>query len=175
MQIPVLLISLLGMSVVTAAFVFAIRGSSVREEDYPSIVSRAYGFRRWLMIGMCTLGIALTSATLLPFPLSAGAGDNPRIIKAVSGQWYWKLDSTEAVVGESVTFHVSTDDVNHAFALYDPNDKIIAQTQSMPGYVNKLDITFTQPGKHRILCLEYCGLAHHKMITDFHVTEATFE
>lgn len=169
MQITVLVLSLLGMTAIMAAFVFAIRGSSAREENYPLIVSRAYGFRRWWMIGLCVTGIGVAAATLLPFPLSADASGEPRVINAVGGQWYWKLDSTEAIVGESVQFHVSTDDVNHGFAIYDPDDKIVAQTQAMPGYVNKLDITFTDIGKHRILCLEYCGLVHHKMITEFNV------
>lgn len=172
MQISVLILSLSGMAVVTAAFVFAIRSSSVREEDYSSIASRAYDIRRRWMIGLCVLGFGLAAATLLPFPLSADISGQPRVIKAVSGQWYWQLDSTEAVVGENVQFHVSTVDVNHGFALYDPNDRIIAQTQAMPGYVNELDITFTEVGRHRIMCLEYCGLAHHKMITDFNVAEA---
>ena len=38
--------------------------------------------------------------------------------------------------------------------------------QAMPGYVNRLQYTFTAPGTYRILCLEYCGLVHHQMMTD---------
>jgi cytochrome c oxidase subunit 2 len=33
----------------------------------------------------------------------------------------------------------------------------------MPGYVNKLQVRFAEPGEYEILCLEYCGLAHHGM------------
>ena len=42
----------------------------------------------------------------------------------------------------------------------------------MPGHTNRLAYTFTQPGKYRVLCLEYCGLAHHGMMTEFEVVAA---
>jgi len=34
----------------------------------------------------------------------------------------------------------------------------------MPGYVNRLGYTFTETGEYEVLCLEYCGLAHHAMV-----------
>lgn len=172
MQTTILVVSLLGMSLISAAFVFVIRNSARREEDYARITAPAYGIRRWWMIGLCALGIGVTVATLTPFPLSAVAGVNPKVINATGGQWYWNLDDATAVVGEPVQFHVSTADVNHGFAIYDSDNRIVAQTQAMPGYINKLNVTFAKPGKHRIMCLEYCGLAHHAMIVDFQVTEA---
>ena len=42
----------------------------------------------------------------------------------------------------------------------------------MPGYTNVLRRTFAQPGKYRVLCLEYCGLVHHNMIAEIDVVEA---
>ena len=45
----------------------------------------------------------------------------------------------------------------------------------MPGVTNRLVHTFTQPGKYRILCLEYCGLAHHGMILEFDVVAGAEE
>ena len=44
--------------------------------------------------------------------------------------------------------------------------QMVAQTQAMPGYVNRLQYTFATPGTYHILCLEYCGLVHHAMMTD---------
>jgi len=172
MQIIVLLISLAGIALVSAAFLFVIKRSGTPEPDYSKIVKPAYKIRRYWMIGLCALGIVVTTSTLIPFPISAELGLNPRVINAVGGQWYWKMDDTQAVVGEHIQFRVTSDDVNHGFAIYNPDKRIIAQTQAMPGYINKLNVTFTEAGKHQILCLEYCGLAHHTMITDFIVTEA---
>ncbi|PXV76312.1 hypothetical protein [Nitrosomonas eutropha] len=71
--------------------------------------------------------------------------------------------------GQPVEFQVSAADVNHGFGIYDENLVLIAQTQAMPGYTNKLIHTFDKPGKFKILCLEYCGLAHHVMITELTV------
>lgn len=172
MQTTVLSITLLGMLFVTAVFVFAIQHSSVRDEDYGAVTVKAYGIRRWWMITVCVLGAVVTIATLTPFPLTASTGDNPRTVNAVSGQWYWKLEDTTATVGEPLQYHVTTVDVNHGFAIFDPDDRIVAQTQAMPGYTNKLNVTFIQPGKHLVRCLEYCGLAHHAMIVEILVSEA---
>jgi cytochrome c oxidase subunit 2 len=57
--------------------------------------------------------------------------------------------------------------------MYDRSGRLLAQTQAMPGITNRLVYTFTQPGKYRILCLEYCGLAHHGMILELDVLGAT--
>jgi cytochrome c oxidase subunit 2 len=48
--------------------------------------------------------------------------------------------------------------------------RIVAQTQAMPGYTNVLRYTFTEAGTYRVLCLEYCGAAHHVMAADIKVT-----
>jgi cytochrome c oxidase subunit 2 len=42
----------------------------------------------------------------------------------------------------------------------------------MPGYTNVIRYTFTTPGTYRVRCLEYCGLGHHTMVTQFTVTAA---
>jgi cytochrome c oxidase subunit 2 len=39
----------------------------------------------------------------------------------------------------------------------------------MPGYINVLRYTFNEPGVYRVLCLEYCGVAHHEMTADIKV------
>ena len=53
--------------------------------------------------------------------------------------------------------------MNHGFAIYKDKNHMVAQAQAMPGYVNKLQVRFTEPGDYEVLCLEYCGLAHHGM------------
>lgn len=72
-----------------------------------------------------------------------------------------------------VEFRVTSLDVNHGFAVYDPDNRIVGQTQAMPGYVNRLFLRFEKPGIYTILCLEYCGLSHHVMRASFEVVEPT--
>jgi cytochrome c oxidase subunit 2 len=66
-------------------------------------------------------------------------------------------------VGVVVEFRVTTLDVNHGFSLYAPDGSLMAQTQAMPGYVNRLRVVFDKPGMYTVLCLEFCGMSHHRM------------
>ena len=83
---------------------------------------------------------------------TAGSGEEP----AYSG-------SVEVPRGALVEFRVSTLDVNHGFSLYSPEGGLVAQTQAMPGYVNRLRVRFDRPGTYTVLCLEFCGMGHHRM------------
>lgn len=171
MQTSIILVSLLGMAFVTAVFVFVVMNSGPRDEDFGAIAKRGYLIRRWWLIGLCAAGVLVSAWSLIPFPLHASSAESPRIIQAMGRQWSWELASNSVKVGEPVRFRVTSLDVNHGFAIYDPDDQIIAQTQAMPGYFNELDVTFERAGRYRVLCLEYCGLAHHSMIAEIDVTE----
>ena len=117
----------------------------------------------WLAIAS---GALISFATLNEWPISghAVAGSKPdMVIHAVGAQWRWTLDRDTVRAGDLVEFRITADDVNHGFAIYRGKTRIIAQAQAMPGYVNKLQVRFAEPGEYEILCLEYCGLAHHGM------------
>ena len=70
---------------------------------------------------------------------------------------------------EVIEFRVTSLDVNHGLAIYNPGQQLIAQTQAMPGYVNRLRWKFSESGTYTIYCLEYCGVAHQVMKTSFTV------
>lgn len=74
--------------------------------------------------------------------------------------------------GVPVVFHATSDDVSHGFGVYDPNGRLLFQTQAMPGWVNKVVWSFAEPGTYTIRCLEYCGLVHHGMIGEITVEAA---
>ena len=113
----------------------------------------------------------------LPYPVEARTPD--RVVHAVGKQYAWSLtdgagptlaawdrDFSPTVTvsaGTMVEFRVTTLDVNHGFSLYAPDGHVVAQTQAMPGYVNRLRVTFDQPGTYTVLCLEFCGMSHHRM------------
>jgi cytochrome c oxidase subunit 2 len=46
---------------------------------------------------------------------------------------------------------------------------LLFQTQAMPGYINKVAYVFDEPGQHRVLCMEFCGVGHHDMTDTFDV------
>jgi cytochrome c oxidase subunit 2 len=76
-----------------------------------------------------------------------------------------RIDQLEIPAGALVEFRVTSLDVNHGFGLYGPGRQIIAQTQAMPGYFNRLLVRLAEPAQYKVLCLEYCAAGHHLMQT----------
>lgn len=156
--------------------VFAFVALNARQAvAYGPVQARWHRLRSFWFWILALIGLAATVATLmrLPYPL-VGAGTPSaavsRTIEAKGYQWYWELEETEARVGETVEFVVTSGDVNHGFGLYDDGDRMVIQAQAMPGYQNRIRYTFDKPGIYRVLCLEYCGLAHHDMTAEIVVT-----
>jgi len=156
--ITVILIGLL-------AVVFArVLWTSNTELPYDEVARRAYRFRGLLFWVVISVGVIIALATLNPWPhASVAAGAGAEIVDATGSQWRWDLSRTQFHAGETVEFRVTSLDVNHGFGIYDHKLQLLAQVQAMPGYTNVLRYTFTRPGRYQILCLEYCGVAHHDM------------
>lgn len=89
----------------------------------------------------------------------------------VGHQWTWDVSKTRLELGVPVEFRVTASDVNHGFAIYAPDGRIVIQTQAMPDFTNKILYTFRTPGTYKIMCLEYCGLAHTAMTAEFEVVD----
>ncbi len=125
-----------------------------------------YLLRRLLLIGLIGLGVVITAMTVPPPPYTAQnqPPQDAQEIDVVGAMWYWQLHPAQVESGRPVLFNVTSADVNHGLGIYDQDLRLLTQTQAMPGYVNKLAYTFTQPGIYRLMCLEYCGLAHHGMM-----------
>ncbi|MEH6952412.1 hypothetical protein V4R08_13920 [Nitrobacter sp. NHB1] len=168
-------VSIVLMGTLAAVFAWVAIGANVALADYGPIIASAYRLRTWLfglaiivLIGTnyYTLG-KLPYVSRMSAPTSAKAAQP---VEAVAEQWSWSIKPDAFRVGETAEFHVASKDVNHGFALYDPDMRIVAQTQAMPGYINVLRYTFNEPGVYRVLCLEYCGVAHHEMTAEIKVS-----
>ncbi len=166
-------ITLAGIGLIIAVFYFVIANSGKTEADYSSIAEKWYGIRGKWFIFLLTLGIIITFASVNPFPLTDQKKEYPdtdyQTVEVGAYQWYWTMVPSTVQAERPVIFRVTGEDVNHGFGIYDENLKLVAQVQAMPGYTNKLEHTFDKPGKYKILCLEYCGLAHHVMVTELTV------
>ncbi len=123
----------------------------------------------WMMIG---IGVPLALALAYRWPHAPeGFQGAPIVVTAESGQWYWNLSQFELPVGTPIVFELTTVDVNHGFGVYDADFELVTQAQAMPGYTNKLNYVFKKPGLYTIACLEYCGVAHHAMLTEIEVVD----
>jgi cytochrome c oxidase subunit II len=160
-------------------------GRAAPEESTDSVVSRLYRVRGRYFVLLSVVLIAILALTLPMVPYRGAVSAEPDYIVPVTGRiWSWQLGPVEDRNGESlasgepgivlplgatVEFYVTSADYNHGFGIYDDTGVIVAQTQAMPGYVNKLVHTFTKPGTYHVLCMEFCGIGHHAMITKFRV------
>ena len=166
-------LSLALMALVAFGFTFVALRSGRRADDYAPLQAHAYRLRTRLF---CALVLVLGPAmvySLLDLPYAAAHAHAPGapalVIDARGHQWRWELSRDEVPVGQPVEFRVTAEDINHGFAIYDAEMRLVAQTQAMPGYTNKLRYTFGKSGTYKILCLEYCGIAHHNMIREIKV------
>jgi cytochrome c oxidase subunit II len=164
--------SIFFMLIFALAFGFVYMNSKQKAE-YEPIQKKGYRIRSiyftvLFLILVIAMGFTIRS---LPYDRPVLANGEPTPVKVDAVQFGWMIDKTSFKVGETVEFQVTSQDVNHGFGIYDESMKSVAQTQAMPGYTNKVYYTFTKPGIYKILCLEYCGLAHHFMVSEIEVTE----
>ncbi len=170
-QEAVWLVTLVLMSAVLCVFIFVYARSQIRQEDYTPLKDRAYRIRArffWLLV-VTLIPAALYNLIDLPYPAANAASQVDEVVDARGFQWRWEIGKTEFKTGQTVLFRVSADDVNHGFGVYDESLRLVAQTQAMPGYTNALRVRFDKPGTYKVLCMEYCGTAHHGMISELQV------
>jgi cytochrome c oxidase subunit II len=160
-----------------AVFIYTI-ASTRRARDIDS--HAAYSLRRkllYLVLAVLVVGLSMTLAKT-PYPHD---NDIPQQVVFVVGKQYSFGISASPITnddeylaatystpvqvqaGSLVEFRVTSFDVNHGFSVYNPEGQLVGQTQAMPGYVNRLRLRLTEPGRYRVLCLELCGSGHHRM------------
>ena len=126
-----------------------------------------------LLVLFSVLGLGLFALSLHAYPYPAfrarALGAPVDTIAVLGAQWGWSLARDTVPVRVPVEFVVRSKDVNHDFAVYDPDGRLLVQVQAMPGYANRLIYRFDRPGTYTVRCLEYCGIFHHIMLTTFKV------
>ena len=170
-----------GVFLISTTIIVIVFGIVARSTNRPRDVNYA-GASRLRMLFFASLAVILLvflvlTLPQLPYPVEASTPE--RVVLATGKQYAWSLNEgaaptvenwddafnqkVQVPMGAVVEFRVTTLDVNHGFSLYTPDGHLMAQTQAMPGYVNRLRVKFDQPGNYTVLCLEFCGMAHHGM------------
>lgn len=173
-QDTVFVVTVVLMLVVAGAFAFVAMGAGKTTAEYPPIQQKSQGLRVWFFWLLIIAGVLIAVITLLDLPYAATRGDTPddAVTVGVEGkQWFWEVGSADLNAGDTVVFNVTSGDVNHGLGVYDPAMRMIGQTQAMPGYVNVLAVALDSPGTYKLLCMEYCGLVHHAMVSELAVGE----
>jgi len=81
-------------------------------------------------------------------------------------QWEYLPREITVPAGSSVSFYVTSADVQHGFKISDTN----ANFMVIPGQVSKLTVKFDKPGTYNYICTEYCGSGHAVMYGAITVT-----
>lgn len=173
-QDVVLTIWLVGAALIALGFLFVVVQARRPAANAAAQNHVSHVLRKWVFFALLA-GFAIGSwATLHRFPIPSQHGPSgaPQTVEAVGRMWSWQLTPDKVTAAREVEFRVSSDDVNHGFAIYAPNGRIVTQTQAMPGYTNRFVHTFDEPGTYTVQCLEYCGVGHAPMTTTFEVVAA---
>lgn len=164
---------LIGAALIALGFIFVIvqAGKPADAGAGEKSVHTSHVLQGWLFAVLLVAFFVGSWATLHRFPLPPqhrplGAA---QVVDVVGRQWSWQITPATVQNNSVVEFRVTSDDVNHGFAIYAPDGRIVTQTQAMPGYTNKLLYRFEQPGTYTVQCLEYCGLGHAPMKTTLEV------
>ena len=169
-RIAVLVSAIIGALLIA---VFASVARSAHTTGSPDdIAAAAARWRRTTFWGLVVLFIPAIAYSLTRTPYGRDLRTPGTVVQATGHQWVWELTPSTVRAGELIEIRVTGADVNHGFAVYDTNDRLVTQTQAMPGFTNVIRWAFTAPGTYRVRCLEYCGLGHHTMVAELTVTAA---
>jgi cytochrome c oxidase subunit II len=93
-------------------------------------------------------------------------------VDVTAQSWAYQISDRELSVGRPVRFSAHSADTVHGFAVYHPDGGMLFTMMLVPGMEPaSLIHTFTEPGRYKVRCLEYCGIAHHAMQDELIVAE----
>jgi len=166
-----------------AGFLFVVR-SVHRPKDVAYETVAAWRRKLFLVLVAALAVFLVLTLPLMPYP---DAGEKPdRVVHVRARQFLFEFsgapfegDAPAAAApggpvraGELVEYRLTSADVTHGFGIYTPEGDLINQVQAMPGYINRLRLRFPAPGTYPVLCMEYCGVAHHMMRAAIEVAPA---
>jgi cytochrome c oxidase subunit II len=154
-------------AIVVAGMIFLALYRSREPVSQSVVTAEGYAIRRyWFWVVLCA-AVAVFVFTIPHFPYGS-AQTIGRHYRIVAQQYSFALPAVLPVETQ-VVFDVTSRDVNHGFAIYDPQGRLVGQVQAMPDYVNHLPFVFHVRGHYTVRCLEYCGIAHAAMQGGFDV------
>lgn len=112
-------------------------------------------------VNLASIGYMHTVATAR----AAMSGRDIQQVDVTAFSWAYQISNRTFEAGRPVRFSGKSADTQHGFAVYHPDGRVLFTMMLIPGLKNPTSLihTFTEPGKYKVRCLEYCGIAHHAM------------
>jgi len=76
---------------------------------------------------------------------------------------FWPIIELEK--DKTYRLHITAMDYNHGFSLQPANINI----QMVPGFEHVVTVTPNESGTYSLVCNEYCGIGHHRMVSRLYV------
>jgi cytochrome c oxidase subunit 2 len=109
---------------------------------------------------------ALTRTPPFDKPGVSRQGPGRYRVVMVARMWAFQPNEVRVPPGVTVAFDVATPDVIHGFHIEGTN----VNAMVIPGEITHVEHTFKRPGEYRLVCHEYCGIAHQSMFGKIVVT-----
>lgn len=123
----------------------------------------------WLAIVVAFLVTTLLlTIFLVPFGESTQA--DAQKVNVVSQQFAFQVTPAKVKAGTQVEFTLTSRDTTHGFGVEYPTGGVAFQAQVVPEHTQRVRWTFKEAGIYPIVCLEYCGVSHHIMLSQIEVT-----
>lgn len=103
--------------------------------------------------------VAKTGPFATPGLRQLAPGKYEAYIRAEASPWKFRPDKITVPAGSTVTFYVTSNDVQHGFKIQDTNVNVMV----LPGQVSKMIVTFDKRGQFPFICTEYCGVGHQNL------------
>lgn len=173
------MIAMVGIFLIMGIGFFVI-SQSTADEDAAKVTRSVYRVRKYWFFALTLILLVTLGFTMPRAPNLDQFKETPQAVVAVNGKmWQWTLTPVSGAtsadgmlvlgLNRTVEFRVTSSDVNHGFGIYNAAGTLLTQVQAMPGYTNRLLYRFHTPGLYSILCLEYCGVGHQVMVSQFKV------
>lgn len=162
------LVLILGL---TVAFVlrYRVRAGRTEPDPSPSHSTRLEVF--WTLVPLAILmGLfGASTRTWLHMVRGDGAGGAPLEVHVTARKWSWWFDhpggrgagELHVVAGRPTELVLASVDVIHS--LFVPQFRL--KQDAVPGRYTRMTFTPTVPGTYPILCAEYCGTDHSRMLS----------
>jgi cytochrome c oxidase subunit 2 len=170
----VILVTMAGATLVTLVggyFLIRYRRSAVLADPdrrVGAMASPPLGLELGVVLGLFSLFLAWWVIGFWQFMRIRVAPENTLDIYVTGKQWMWKFAYPEGThtiatlyvpAGRPVKLVLSSRDVIHSF--YVPDFRV--KQDAVPGRFTTMWFQADKPGRHEILCTEYCGISHSTM------------
>ena len=135
----------------------------------PDTEELAHREKGWLFVAAGMLAVLLL-ATIFFVPYGKSAASAKQTVEVTAQQFAFVIKPASIKVDTPTEFVLTSKDATHGFGVFDPDGVFVFQEQVIPEHTTVAVWTFKKTGRYRVVCFEFCGVGHARMLSGFEVT-----